>query len=89
MTSRADKSGTEVQARRIFLEWLERYMTRKAVTDVEVWQALRREIWRIHYPDWLPHNKTLQYIIRKSKNRILKAEGRVLPESIRNSSRMP
>jgi glycosyltransferase involved in cell wall biosynthesis len=84
MTSIADKSGTEVQARRIFLEWLERYMTRKAVTDVEVWQALRREIWRIHYPDWLPHNETLQNIIRPAKNWILKAEGGMLPESIRN-----
>lgn len=84
ITSRAEKSRTEIQGRRIFLQWLERYITRKAVTDGKVWQALRREIWRIHTPVWLPHNEILQDIVRRAKNWILKAEGRMLPESIRN-----
>jgi glycosyltransferase involved in cell wall biosynthesis len=84
MTARADQSRTEIQARRFFLHWLERYLAREAVTDVKMWHALRREIWRVRTPAWLPHNETLQDIARRAKNLILKAEGRMLPESIRN-----
>lgn len=84
MTSRANRSRTETQARRFFLQWLERYLTRNAVTDGNVWKALRRELWLIHYPDWLPANEGLRNIVRRAKRWILKADRRMVPESVGN-----
>ena len=84
MTSSVEKSRKEIQTRSYFLHWLEEYLTCKAVTDWKVWQSLRREIWRIHCPDWMLRNESLQGIVRRAKKWFLKTEEHMLPESIRN-----
>ncbi|GJG86441.1 hypothetical protein tb265_16220 [Gemmatimonadetes bacterium T265] len=40
----AKRTGEWVAARRMFLEWAERYLTAQGVTDRAVWRALREEL---------------------------------------------
>lgn len=39
------RMGTEFQARRFYLEWLEKYLGEQDVQDEIVWLALKKELW--------------------------------------------
>jgi glycosyltransferase involved in cell wall biosynthesis len=78
------KSGQETAARQFFLKWLEGYLEKQEVNEVEVWQALRRELWRMHYPVWLPCFEGVRNFVRWAKKWILRFEERLLPAKIRH-----
>jgi glycosyltransferase involved in cell wall biosynthesis len=74
------QAGTEVEARSFFLRWLEGYLREQAVQDGKVWLALRRELWLVQNPGWLPsgtHN-----VIRWAKKWLLRIEEYILPSSL-------
>ena len=77
------KSGQETAARQFFLKWLEGYLEKQEVNEVEVWQALRRELWRIHHPAWLPPFEGVRNCVRWAKKWILRFEEGLLPATIR------
>lgn len=45
MTARADRLGSEHEARRIFLEWVRRYCLERRIFAPEVWEAVNKELW--------------------------------------------
>jgi glycosyltransferase involved in cell wall biosynthesis len=46
----AKRDGTGLQARQIYLSWLEGTLKQGGVTDPELWRALRRELWACRHP---------------------------------------
>jgi glycosyltransferase involved in cell wall biosynthesis len=80
----AQYTGTEVQARKFFLHWLEAYLNRKSITDRQVWQELRRAMWLISLPRWMPQHIGFQKSVRWVKKWILRAEEQLFPQLIRN-----
>ena len=80
----AHQTRQERAAREFFLEWLDGYLKKQEVNDVEVWQALRRELWRIHHPAWLPPFEGVRNCVRWAKKWILRFEERLLPAKIRH-----
>ena len=76
----AERTGTEVQARKFFLNWLERYLSEQAVKDRKVWLALTRELWLIQSPKWLPGRA--QKGVRWVKKWILRIEELILPTAL-------
>jgi glycosyltransferase involved in cell wall biosynthesis len=79
----AQKKSEDIEFRRSFLSWLSGYLSEQNVKDVHVWQALRRELWRLHYPGWLPTNKFLRYLSIWLKKWLLKVEERAAPDSLK------
>jgi glycosyltransferase involved in cell wall biosynthesis len=79
----AIKTGAELRARHFFLRWLQGYLQEHEVKDVEVWQALHQELWRIEEPAWLPHIPRLHTLIRWVKKWLLRAEAWLLPAPAR------
>ncbi|HEX3035121.1 MAG TPA: glycosyltransferase family A protein [Thermodesulfobacteriota bacterium] len=43
-------AGQSDSARLNFLNWLERYLYKQEIKDLEVWKALRQELWPYRYP---------------------------------------
>jgi glycosyltransferase involved in cell wall biosynthesis len=43
-------TGGEYQARLFFLNWLENYLSQQKVQDTEVWQAVKKALWRYRHP---------------------------------------
>ena len=74
------RTGTEIQARRFFLRWLEGYLNEKAVQDRKVWLALKRELWLIQKPKWLPDR--MQNGVRWTKKWLLRVEEYILPATL-------
>jgi glycosyltransferase involved in cell wall biosynthesis len=85
----ANKAGQLIVSRQFFLNWARDYLLKKNVTDVEVWQALQREIWKIHYPTWLLHYDNLQHISRWIKKWLLRVEEKTIPSVIRRHLWIP
>jgi glycosyltransferase involved in cell wall biosynthesis len=83
-TAVSQKSGQAIIARRFFLGWLRSYLQQQGVTDAALWQAVRREVWRIHHPAWLPNVAPLPYLNRWVKKWLLRLEERVLPSILRD-----
>lgn len=81
-TAVSQKSGQAIVARQFFLGWLQTYLQQQGVTDVAIWQAVRREVWRIHQPAWLPTVAPLPYLNRWVKKWLLRLEERALPDFI-------
>jgi glycosyltransferase involved in cell wall biosynthesis len=79
----ASNSGQLILSRKFFLKWARDYIHKKNVTDLDVWYALEREIWRIEEPIWLPQNYHLQYVFRWIRKWLLRVEEKVMPNSIR------
>lgn len=71
------RTGTEVQARKFFLRWLEQYLNEQAVHDRKVWLALKREWWLIQKPKWLPGRAANG--VRWLKKWLLRIEEHFLP----------
>lgn len=45
-----EKDGQEYAARSFFINWLAEYLSDRAVTDPEMWRAIRHELWRCQHP---------------------------------------
>jgi glycosyltransferase involved in cell wall biosynthesis len=78
-TAVAHRTGREIAARKFFLEWTREYLAGEGVTDVQVWQALRRELWRLQAPAWLPQAGPFPYLVRWLKKWLLRIEEYALP----------
>lgn len=78
----AKRMGHLVAARRFFLRWLREYLMEQREKNLEVWQALQRELWRIHYPVWLPSYMRLQPLVMWGKKWLLRLEEQTLPAAI-------
>jgi glycosyltransferase involved in cell wall biosynthesis len=77
----AHNTGQEYVARLYFLNWLTEYLKKEGVTENEIWQALRKELWRCR-PSW-PHLPTCGYnFTRLVKKWILRLEEKILPGQI-------
>lgn len=74
----AKKIDQLTNSRITFLNWLNDYVETHDIKDLRVRKAIKRELWRVHYPDWLPRNKSLQYIVRWLKKWLLKLDGDVV-----------
>lgn len=46
----AEKTNKEHSARRIFLNWLEKYLSSKGFKSTEAWNILQKELWPYHHP---------------------------------------
>ena len=81
-TAFSRQTGQEVSAREFFLRWLEQYLSQNGVDDPAVWQALRREQWRLHNPAWLPTDGRILTGARWAKKWLIRLEERLLPAAI-------
>lgn len=79
----AQKSHQETSARLFFLNWLGKYLNDRGIKGLEVRQALERELWRIHFPVWLPDCEGVRNFIRWAKKWFLRFEEYLLPAKIR------
>jgi glycosyltransferase involved in cell wall biosynthesis len=79
----AKRTNQETVARLFFLYWLSDYIERQSVKDSDVRRAINRELWRLHYPDWLPKNERLQHLIRWFKKWFLKLDELINLASVR------
>ena len=77
MHARLARAGALHRARRFFLEWLRRQCTEAAVTDAELWRALRSEIRTVRYE----HARALLDAVRRRLTSALPALSRALRSS--------
>jgi glycosyltransferase involved in cell wall biosynthesis len=78
----ARRTGAETVARQFFLDWLQAYLIEQDVKDMGVWQAVRREQWRIQDPAWLPPVRPIQSFARWVKKWALIVEENFLPIAV-------
>ncbi len=81
----AKKTNQLTLARMFFLNWLNDYINEQGIKDTDVRKAINRELWRLHYPDWLPKNERLQYSVRWIKKWLLKLEECVVPATVQRT----
>jgi glycosyltransferase involved in cell wall biosynthesis len=79
----ARKSNQEYYARQFFLKWLEDYLSQNRIKDVEVQQALQKEIWLYRQPAWLPFSAHTQQLVRWTKKWLLRSDEFILYPLIR------
>ncbi|MBW4603744.1 MAG: glycosyltransferase family 2 protein [Calothrix sp. FI2-JRJ7] len=60
-------TGEDHKARFIFLNWLEKYLTKQGVKDTEVWQYLQKELWTYRYPILSKLTKRAQSFVKQMK----------------------
>jgi glycosyltransferase involved in cell wall biosynthesis len=82
-TGKAYRLNTETRARKFFLQWLEEYMNLNSIIANPVRQELRREMWRISLPDWLPDDPRLERTTRWFRKWILRMEEQIIPPNVR------
>lgn len=78
------RTGTEIQARRFFLNWLLEYLREQAVQDKRVWEAVRRQLWLYDSSAYKKLPGFIHHKIRWTRKWILKMEERVLPSTVRD-----
>jgi glycosyltransferase involved in cell wall biosynthesis len=83
MTAMAEMNGSERESRHVFLKWLEGYLVMKGVRDLDIWLALKREIWLNQESDFLFLSHSGKKLISRLKKWLLKFETWVLPFPIR------
>lgn len=69
-------AGQEYSTRLFFLKWLAGYLSDQGVTELEIWQALRKELWRCRHP-------TLARAWRDAEDLMLVVARHVLPLPVR------
>lgn len=74
------RTGKETEARDFFLQWTAVYLREQGVDDQDIWLALRREMWLIQRPGWLPLRATKVY--RWAKKWLVKIEEALLPDAM-------
>lgn len=72
----------EHQARRSFLTWLNDYITKRGIESIEIRLAIRKEIWLLQSPAWLPASEKFHTPIRWLKKWLLRLHEMILPEVI-------
>jgi hypothetical protein len=48
--SQSASRAEERAGRKVFLDWLETYLSERGVEERQVWRALRQEKWRVRHP---------------------------------------
>jgi len=69
-SSIAQKTGLEYSSRLFFLNWLARYLSDQGVQDREIWEGLRKQLWRYRHPilfrSWRSGQHLLLLIARRT-----------------------
>ncbi|HLA98095.1 MAG TPA: glycosyltransferase family A protein [Anaerolineales bacterium] len=79
----AVSSGEKQSTRLEYLEWLEKYLTKKEGLDPEIWQALRRGLWFSREPNFLFPSEPWRKVVWRLKKWLLKIEEWFLPVPLR------
>ena len=80
---KARQRNAGIAARKFFLQWLDEYMNANSIVARHVRRELRREMWRISMPAWLPNDPRLEKTMRWFRKWILRLEERALPSNVR------
>jgi glycosyltransferase involved in cell wall biosynthesis len=59
-------TSAEEDERRFYFRWLRRYLIQQGITDIRIWQAVRKTAW----PYWLPLPAWMTRIGRRAQNRL-------------------
>ena len=70
-------------ARLTYLKWLEKYLEDQGVKDLELWKALRDNLFPYDHPRLYFFLKIYQLLIYRLENFIIHVSRRILPNSIR------
>lgn len=76
------RKGESDSALRIYLTWVENYLTEKGIRDLSVWRALRKAQWRCLHANWY-RLRDLQYLKWWAKKLLKSMARQSLPESSR------
>jgi glycosyltransferase involved in cell wall biosynthesis len=82
-TQQAARNGQAERARLAFLDWLEGYMREGQIHNLEVRQALRRQMWLDRAPDWQGRAARTRRWVRWVKKWVLRLEQLFLPTTLR------
>jgi glycosyltransferase involved in cell wall biosynthesis len=82
MTARAGALGTELVARRQFLEWVREYCAQQDVQDPALWEAINKEAW-LAQADSAGSSTRCRRIARKMKQWGLRVEESIVPAVVR------
>lgn len=82
----AKRDMQEYIARKSFLNWLDEYITKCGIDEIDIRLAIQKELWLQQVPGWLPNTKMIRNRIRWIKKWILRLEESIFPASI--SSRL-
>jgi glycosyltransferase involved in cell wall biosynthesis len=83
LTRKVEKLNQTQATRIVFLKWLENYLIRTGISEPEVWQALKRELWYAGNLDTQSVSGIRQMILRRFKKWLLRLEDFLLPKSFR------
>src|SRR5262249_27189682 len=75
----AESSGKHLRERRVFLQWLERYLSDTGLGDNEVWGELKRGRWSAEHPLLSRSAGRLRYRALVDRERLKEAARRHLP----------
>ena len=79
----AAQSGELIEARLIYLNWLEGYLLAHQIQDVAIWESLHRQRWLVEYPKWIPIPSRIQRAYRLVKKWILHFDYFIHPTFLR------
>jgi glycosyltransferase involved in cell wall biosynthesis len=71
-TSVANRLGRMLETREEYLNWLASYLTEVSCQNQSLWQSLRRELWLLKSPAWLPQARQLLPYLRWTKKWLLR-----------------
>ena len=71
-TGVASRLGQMLETRKRYLEWLAGYLAEIDCQDQPLWQSLRRELWLLNSPAWLPRAGQLLSWCRWAKKWLLR-----------------
>jgi glycosyltransferase involved in cell wall biosynthesis len=77
----AVKSGRQIAAELFYLNWLDKYLNEKRVTDPDILNALHRRLWNYKHPAL---NELKQTAIKNIKKTVKALAPRLLPSSARD-----
>ena len=72
----------EQRAREFFLNWLDSYMNLCGIEDLEIRQAIRKELWLKRGIRWFAMSEKFHNQIRWAKKWLLRLEELIIPVSI-------
>jgi glycosyltransferase involved in cell wall biosynthesis len=78
----AKKTGQHYATRLMFLTWLEEYLSRQEVKNIEVWQALQGRLWSYRHPILHRLSGRVEHFARQMKGLAKLIAQRTLPISI-------
>ena len=75
----AEKSGENVSARLLFLNWLELYLSERGFKNTQLWQALQKQLFPYRYPTIYRLKVRIQYFVQQTKRLVKLIVRRTLP----------